>query len=94
MNMKTTKNINSNHDAGNMLNQKTNEDFNKEQPSPKNFKNKGKSSSSKITGLGNKNEDLIQTEVVDEVNGAIDYSIKEEKSKMKTNHPVAKKHIK
>ena len=94
MNMKTTKNSNSNHDAGNMLNQKTNEDFNKEQPNLKNFKNKGKSSSSKITGLGNKNEDLIKTEVVDLVNGAIDYSIKEEKSKMKTNHPVAKKHIK
>lgn len=94
MNMKTTKNSNSNHDAGNMLNQKTNEDFNKEQPSLKNFKNKGKSSSSKITGLGNKNEDLIKTEVVDLVNGAIDYSIKEEKSKVKTDHPVAKKHIK
>ncbi len=92
--MKTTKNSNSNHDAGNMLNQKTNEDFNKEQPSLKNFKNKGKSSSSKITGLGNKNEDLIKTEVVDLVNGAIDYSIKEEKSKVKTDHPVAKKHIK
>lgn len=94
MNMKTTKNINSNHDAGNMLNQKTNEDFNKEQPSLKNFKNKGKSSSSKITGLGNKNENLIKTEVVDEVNGAIDYSIKEEKNKVKTDHPAAKKHIK
>jgi len=92
--MKTTKNSNSNHDAGNMLNQKTNEDFNKEQPSLKNFKNKGKSSSSKITGLGNKNEDLIKTEVVDLVNGSIDYSIKEEKSKVKTDHPVAKKHIK
>lgn len=92
--MKTTKNINSNHDAGNMLNQKTNEDFNKEQPSLKNFKNKGKSSSSKITGLGNKNEDLIKTEVVDEVNGAIDYSIKEEKSKVKTDQSIAKKHIK
>ena len=94
MNMKTTKNINSNHDAGNMLNQKTNEDFNKEQPSLKNFKNKGKSSSSKITGLSNKNEDLIKTEVVDEVNGAIDYSIKEEKNKVKTDHPALKKHIK
>ena len=94
MNMKTTKNINSNHDAGNMLNQKTNEDFNKEQPSLKNFKNKVKSSSSKITGLGNKNEDLIKTEVVDEVNGAIDYSIKEENSKVKTDQSIAKKHIK
>ena len=89
--MKSTKNVNSNHDAGNMLNQKTNEDFNKDQPSPKNFKNKGKSSSSKMTGLGNKNEDLIKTEVVDEVNGAINYSIREEKSEGKTNATKPKK---
>jgi|GEM_PF-4337613 len=89
--MKTTKNINSNHDAGNMVNQKTNEDFNKEQPSPKNFKNKGKSSSAEITGLDNTHEDLIKTEVVDEVNGVINYSIREEKSEGKTNATKPKK---
>jgi hypothetical protein len=89
--MKTTKNINSNHDAGNMLNQKTNEDFNKEQPSPKNFKNKGKSSSSEITGLGNKNEELIKTEVLDEVNGAIKYTIRDKKNEEETHPSIAKK---
>ena len=91
--MKTTKNSNSNHDAGKMLNQKTNEDFNKEQPSPKNFKNKGKSSRSEITGLGNIHEDLIKIEVVDEVNGAINYSIRDEKSKKETDLTISKKRV-
>lgn len=77
--MKTTKNINSNHDAGNMVTQKTNEDFNKEQPSPKNFKKKGKSSSAEITGLGNTREDFIKTEIVDEVNGKLNYYINNER---------------
>jgi hypothetical protein len=88
--MKTTKNINSNHDAGNMVSQKTNEDFNKEQPSPKNFKNNGKSSRSEITGLGNKNEELIKTEVLDEVNGAIKYTIRDEKNEEETDPSIAK----